>query len=140
MKLKLNWNSCINFKKVIYNNLSLVIDEQYRFGVKQRVEITEKGNNVNVLVMTERLYLDLSHWLLMVIWIFLFCEKPIGRKLINTYVLSQTKIAEVLSSIERAIKAGALVYCPIEDPENSDSIALTKDIFLKNNFKTLMFH
>ena len=35
-------------KKVIYNNLSLaVIDEQHRFGVKQRVEITEKGNNVS---------------------------------------------------------------------------------------------
>ena len=68
-------------------------------------------------------------------------EKPIGRKSINTYVLSQTKIAEVLSSIERAIKAGALVYwvCPlIEDSENSDLIAVNERYnFLKNNFKNI---
>ena len=86
-------------KKVIYNNLSLaVIDEQHRFGVKQRVEITEKGNNVNVLVMTATpiprslaltAYGDMD--------ISVLSEKPIGRKSINTYVLSQTKIAEVLS-------------------------------------------
>ena len=130
-------------KKVIYNNLSLaVIDEQHRFGVKQRVEITEKGNNVNVLVMTATpiprslaltAYGDMD--------ISVLSEKPIGRKSINTYVLSQTKIAEVLSSIERAIKAGALVYwvCPlIEDSENSDLIAVNERYnFLKNNFKNI---
>ena len=130
-------------KKVIYHNLSLaVIDEQHRFGVKQRVEITEKGNNVNVLVMTATpiprslaltAYGDMD--------ISVLSEKPIGRKSINTYVLSQTKIAEVLSSIERAIKAGALVYwvCPlIEDSENSDLIAVNERYnFLKNNFKNI---
>ena len=130
-------------KKVIYNNLSLaVIDEQHRFGVKQRVEITEKGNNVNVLVMTATpiprslaltAYGDMD--------ISVLSEKPIGRKSINTYVLSQTKIAEVLSSIERAINAGALVYwvCPlIEDSENSDLIAVNERYnFLKNNFKNI---
>ena len=130
-------------KKVIYNNLSLaIIDEQHRFGVKQRVEITEKGNNVNVLVMTATpiprslaltAYGDMD--------ISVLSEKPIGRKSINTYVLSQTKIAEVLSSIERAIKSGALVYwvCPlIEDSENSDLIAVNERYyFLKNNFKDI---
>ena len=130
-------------KKVIYNNLSLaIIDEQHRFGVKQRVEITEKGNNVNVLVMTATpiprslaltAYGDMD--------ISVLSEKPIGRKSINTYVLSQTKIAEVLSSIERAIKAGALVYwvCPlIEDSENSDLIAVNERYnFLKSNFKNI---
>ncbi len=130
-------------KKVIYNNLSLaIIDEQHRFGVKQRVEITEKGNNVNVLVMTATpiprslaltAYGDMD--------ISVLSEKPIGRKSINTYVLSQTKIAEVLSSIERAIKAGALVYwvCPlIEDSENTDLIAVNERYnFLKSNYKNI---
>ncbi len=130
-------------KKVIYNNLSLaVIDEQHRFGVKQRVEITDKGNSVNLLVMTATpiprslaltAYGDMD--------ISVLSEKPIGRKSINTYVLSHKKIAEVLSSIERAIKAGALVYwvCPlIEDSENSDLIAVNERYnFLKNNFKNI---
>ena len=130
-------------KKVTYYNLSLaVIDEQHRFGVKQRVEITEKGNNVNVLVMTATpiprslaltAYGDMD--------ISILNEKPIGRKSINTYVLSQTKIADVLSSIERAIKDGALVYwvCPlIEDSENSDLIAVNERFnFLKSNFKNI---
>ena len=40
-------------KNVTYKNLSLaVIDEQHKFGVKQRYEITQKGTNVNILVMT----------------------------------------------------------------------------------------
>ena len=128
-------------KKVIYNNLSLaVIDEQHKFGVKQRVEISDKGQNVNVLVMTATpiprslaltAYGDMD--------ISTLTEKPKGRKPIKTYVLSQDKIGDVLNSINRAIKNNALVYwvCPlIEESENSDLIAVNERFdYLKNYFK-----
>ena len=128
-------------KKVNFKKLSLaIIDEQQRFGVKQRVEITEKGENVNVLVMTATpiprslaltAYGDMD--------ISTLKEKPKGRLPIKTYVLPQQKIDEVLKSINRAIQNNALVYwvCPlIEESENSDLIAVIDRFnYLKSYFK-----
>ena len=118
-------------KNVTYKNLSLaVIDEQHKFGVKQRYEITQKGTNVNILVMTATpiprslaltAYGDMD--------MSIIKEKPIGRRRIKTYVLPQSKINEVLLSVERAIKNGALIYwvCPmIENSENEDLIAVNE--------------
>ncbi len=118
-------------KNVTYKNLSLaVIDEQHKFGVKQRYEITQKGTNVNILVMTATpiprslaltAYGDMD--------MSIIKEKPIGRRHIKTYVLPQSKINEVLLSVERAIKNGALIYwvCPmIENSENEDLIAVNE--------------
>ena len=128
-------------QKVNYKNLSLaIIDEQHRFGVKQRVEITEKGENVNILVMTATpiprslaltAYGDMN--------ISTITEKPKGRKPIKTYVLPQSKINEVLESIKRAIVNEALIYwvCPlIEESENLDLIAVNERFeYLKNYFE-----
>ena len=128
-------------EKVNYKNLSLaVIDEQHRFGVNQRVKITEKGNNVNILVMTATpiprslaltAYGDMN--------ISTITEKPKGRKPIKTYVLPQSKIEDVLKSIKRAIANEALIYwvCPlIEESESTDLIAVNERFdYLKNYFK-----
>ena len=130
-------------KKVTYKNLSLaVIDEQHRFGVKQRYEITQKSTNVNILVMTATpiprslaltAYGDMD--------ISIINEKPRGRQPIKTYVLPQSKINEVLLSMERAIKNGALIYwvCPlIEESENIDLIAVNERFdFLVNYFPNI---
>ena len=130
-------------KKVTYKNLSLaVIDEQHKFGVKQRVEITKKGKNVNILVMTATpiprslaltAYGDMN--------ISTITEKPKGRKPIKTFVLPQNKIDEVLMSIDRAIKNGALIYwvCPlIEESEKLDLIAVNERFeHLQNQFKRI---
>ena len=128
-------------KKIQYKNLSLaVIDEQHRFGVKQRVEISEKGPNVNVLVMTATpiprslaltAYGDMD--------ISSIREKPIGRMPIKTYVTPQSKLKDVLLSIQRAIKNGDLIYwvCPlIEESEGLDLIAVNERfLFLKKYFR-----
>jgi ATP-dependent DNA helicase RecG len=128
-------------KKIEYNNLSLaVIDEQHRFGVKQRLEITEKGENVDVLVMTATpiprslaltAYGDMN--------ISSIREKPIGRIPIKTYVMPQNKLEDVLLSIKRAISNGDLIYwvCPlIEESEGLDLVAVNERYeFLKNYFK-----
>ena len=127
-------------EKVNYKNLSLaVIDEQHRFGVNQRVKITEKGNKVNILVMTATpiprslaltAYGDMN--------ISTITEKPKGRKPIKTYVLPQSKIDDVLKSIKRAIANEALIYwvCPlIEESESTDLIAVNERFdYLRNYF------
>ena len=68
-------------------------------------------------------------------------EKPIGRRNIKTYVLPQSKINEVLLSVERAIKNGALIYwvCPmIENSENEDLIAVNERFdFLTSFFSNI---
>ena len=130
-------------KKIEYNNLSLaVIDEQHRFGVKQRLEITEKGQNVDVLVMTATpiprslaltAYGDMN--------ISSIKEKPTGRIPIKTYVMPQNKLEDVLLSIRRAISKGDLIYwvCPlIEESEGLDLVAVNERYeFLKNYFVDL---
>ncbi|MDC1087613.1 DEAD/DEAH box helicase, partial [Alphaproteobacteria bacterium] len=130
-------------KKIEYNNLSLaVIDEQHRFGVKQRLEITEKGKNVDVLVMTATpiprslaltAYGDMN--------ISSIKEKPTGRIPIKTYVMPQNKLEDVLLSIRRAISKGDLIYwvCPlIEESEGLDLVAVNERYeFLKNYFVDL---
>ena len=127
-------------KKISYHNLSLaVIDEQHRFGVKQRLEITEKGENVDVLVMTATpiprslaltAYGDLD--------ISSIKEKPSGRIPIKTYVMPQSKLENVLLSINRAINNGDLIYwvCPlIEESESLDIVAVNERYeFLQNYF------
>ena len=127
-------------KKISYHNLSLaVIDEQHRFGVKQRLEITEKGENVDVLVMTATpiprslaltAYGDLD--------ISSIKEKPSGRTPIKTYVMPQSKLENVLLSINRAINNGDLIYwvCPlIEESESLDIVAVNERYeFLQNYF------
>ena len=130
-------------KNISYHNLSLaVIDEQHRFGVKQRLEITEKGENVDVLVMTATpiprslaltAYGDMD--------ISSIREKPSGRTPIKTYVMPQSKLENVLLSINRAINNGDLIYwvCPlIEESESLDIVAVNERYdFLKNYFENL---
>ena len=130
-------------KNISYHNLSLaVIDEQHRFGVKQRLEITEKGENVDVLVMTATpiprslaltAYGDMD--------ISSIREKPSGRTPIKTYVMPQSKLENVLLSINRAINNGDLIYwvCPlIEESESLDIVAVNERYdFLKIIIKNL---
>ena len=130
-------------KNVTYKNLSLaVIDEQHKFGVRQRFEITQKSANVNILVMTATpiprslaltAYGDMD--------ISIINDKPTGRQPIKTYVLPQSKIKDVLLSIERAINNGALIYwvCPlIEETENLDLTAVNERFdFIVNYFPNI---
>ena len=90
---------------VIFKNLGLVVtDEQHRFGVKQRTKIAEKGQNVDVLVMTATpiprtlaliLYGDLD--------ISIIDELPPNRKKIETYAVNKRMTQRVNAFIEMAL-------------------------------------
>ncbi len=81
-----------------------VIDEQHRFGVRQRMELAEKGVGADVLVMTATPIprslalaqygdMDLS----------VLDEKPPGRKPIKTAVVSNDRMDEVVDHLRKAI-------------------------------------
>lgn len=116
---------------VQFQNLGfVVIDEQHRFGVEQRLNLTKKGEAVDVLVMTAtpiprtlRLtaYGDLE--------VSRITDKPKGRKPIVTRVMGVKHLNEVCEGLKRLIEKGEKVYwvCPlIEESETTDLAASTE--------------
>ncbi len=113
--------------KAVFKNLGLVIiDEQHRFGVKDRLRLTEKGDATDLLVMTATpiprtlaltSYGDLE--------ISVLDEKPAGRVPIETAILPLARLDGVIDAVGRAITKGNQVYwvCPLV--EESELINLT---------------
>ena len=110
---------------VEFKDLGLVIiDEQHRFGVHDRLKLTEKGHKPDLLVMTATpiprtlaltAYGDLD--------VSKLDEKPAGRKPIETRILPLQRLDDVIEGVGRAIKTGDQVYwvCPlVEDSELID--------------------
>ncbi|MEQ8321765.1 MAG: ATP-dependent DNA helicase RecG [Rhodospirillales bacterium] len=113
---------------VAYYDLRVaVIDEQHRFGVHQRLTLASKGRAVDVLVMTAT---PIPRTLMLTAYgdmdVSRLMEKPAGRKPIQTVLISQDRLDEVVSAVRRARETGARVYwvCPlIEESETSDMAA-----------------
>jgi ATP-dependent DNA helicase RecG len=114
---------------VSYKNLGLaVIDEQHRFGVAQRLLLTQKATMPpHLLVMTATPIprtLTLSHYGEMDV--SRLDEMPPGRQPIDTRVMSVERIDEVVNGLARHIEAGGQGYwvCPlVEESETSDRAA-----------------
>jgi ATP-dependent DNA helicase RecG len=108
---------------VKFHNLSLVIvDEQHRFGVQQRLLLKEKGRSgeqvphqlimtatpiPRTLAMTAYADLDVS----------VIDELPPGRTPVRTVVLAEERRAEVVERIHNACREGRQAYwvCPLID-------------------------
>ena len=133
-------------KGLTYKNLKLaVIDEQHRFGVNQRISIVEKGNDVNLLVMTATpiprslaltYYNDMS--------VSNIKMKPKGRKNIETSVISIKKLELLVQRLKRRVFEGSQIYwvCPAiefnEDITNLISIE-EREKYLLKHFKRSEF-
>ncbi|PCI00201.1 MAG: ATP-dependent DNA helicase RecG [Alphaproteobacteria bacterium] len=112
---------------VTFKNLGcVVIDEQHRFGVHQRLGLAGKGIAPDVLVMTATpiprtltlsLYGDMD--------VSRLDEKPPGRKPIDTVLISNDRLAEVAQGLKRKIASGERIYwvCPLV--EESEKIPVT---------------
>ncbi len=113
---------------VAFQDLRLaVVDEQHRFGVRQRLELGRKGAQADVLVMTATpiprslalaQYGDMD--------VSVLDEKPPGRQPIKTALISTEKMDAVIDRLRAAVAAGSQCYwvCPlVEESEVSDLIA-----------------
>ncbi|NBC02810.1 MAG: ATP-dependent DNA helicase RecG [Bacteroidetes bacterium] len=99
-------------EKVQFNNLGLVvIDEQHRFGVKQRNEILQKGDHPHLLVMSAT---PIPRSLAMTIYsdldISVIKDLPAGRKPAKTAVRSDKEREGVYSFVKKQVEAGDQVY------------------------------
>ncbi|MEG9862468.1 MAG: ATP-dependent DNA helicase RecG [Parvularculales bacterium] len=112
---------------VSFNDLGLaVVDEQHRFGVRQRLVLGDKAKGVDVLVMTAT---PIPRTLAMTAYGDLVAsqidEKPPGRKPVITTAVPLDRSDDVIERLRGAIKAGKQAYwiCPLIDESDSLDIA-----------------
>ena len=109
-----------------FRDLGLVVtDEQHRFGVAQRMALTEKGKGTNVLVMSAT---PIPRTLALIIYgdleLSVIDELPPGRQKIATYVIGGDKRQRAFGYIKKHLDQGyqGYIVCPLveEDPETGE--------------------
>jgi ATP-dependent DNA helicase RecG len=113
---------------VAFRDLALaVIDEQHRFGVEQRLALSEKGKATDTLLMSAT---PIPRTLMMTVYGDLdtsrLVEKPPGRQKIDTRAMPLERLDEVVEAVARATRRGAKAYwiCPmVEESEDTDLAA-----------------
>lgn len=104
---------------VTFKDLRLaVVDEQHRFGVAQRMQLGQKGERVDVLVMTATPIprsLSLAQYGDMDVSIL--DEKPPGRTPVTTALVAAEKMDQVVERLRAAVAEGRQAYwvCPLVD-------------------------
>ena len=113
---------------VAYKNLALVvIDEQHRFGVGQRLMLTQKGKRTphclamtatpipRTLTLAQYGEMDVSR----------LDEMPPGRQVIDTRVVAVERMADVVGAVGRHLESGSQAYwvCPMVRELESEDIA-----------------
>lgn len=115
-------------ENIAFKHLAMaVIDEQHRFGVRQRATLQDKGICPDMLVMTATpiprtlamtLYGDLD--------ISVIDQLPPGRKPIKTHVIYENKLPDTYEFMRKQIRIGrqAYIICPlVEESEHVESQA-----------------
>ena len=105
-------------EKIIFKNLGLVIiDEQHKFGVKQRKKLSDKGGkNCDILVMSAT---PIPRTMIMTIYgdmdTSIIREKPMNRKAVKTYSKLESKIVDVIKFVKKEISKNNQTFwvCPL---------------------------
>lgn len=128
-------------EKVVYKNLGFVItDEQHRFGVKQRLLLSKKSKNPDILVMS-------ATPIPRTVGLVMFCdldistidELPSGRGKVKTYFVDENYEERYMNFIKKHISEGrqAYIVCPLAD--ESDTLELQSVINLYERLKERYF-
>ncbi|MEA3030360.1 MAG: ATP-dependent helicase RecG [Sphingomonadales bacterium] len=115
-----------------YKKLGLaVVDEQHRFGVAQRMMLASKAQRPpHLLVMTATPIprtLTLTHYGEMDV--SRLDEMPPGRRPVETRVISEEKLPEVIDALGRHLAAGKQAYwvCPLVEESETSDLAAAED-------------
>ncbi|MFZ5596228.1 MAG: ATP-dependent DNA helicase RecG [Bacillota bacterium] len=121
----------------------VVIDEQHRFGVRQRALLGARGDNPDVLVVTAT---PIPRTLAMTVYgdldVSVIKGMPPGRKPVKTYVCRKSRADRVYRGIRREVSEGrqAYIVCPlVEESEKMDLQAASdlRDYLAEGPFKGL---
>ena len=121
-------------ESVSYRNLAMVvIDEQHRFGVGQRLMLAQKGKRTphclamtatpipRTLTLAQYGEMDVSR----------LDEMPPGRQAIDTRVVSGERIGDIVAAVARHLDGGGQAYwvCPMVRESESDDLAAAEARF-----------
>ena len=108
----------------------IVCDEQHRFGVAQRNALAEKGEGVDMLVMSAT---PIPRTLSLVFYgdldVTTIPDKPKARQEISTGIVPPSKYDDMLSYVEKETRAGKQAYfvcAKIDDDEEGSIISVTE--------------
>ena len=132
---------------VVYKHLALVVvDEQHRFGVEQRLSLMKKSSDQNSvphqLIMTAT---PIPRTLAMTAYgdldVSIIDELPKGRGVIRTFINPEDRRNKIMDKISQECKVGRQVYwvCPLieESDELNFQAAESTYIFLKEKLQKL---
>ena len=126
---------------VIFKNLGLVItDEQHRFGVGQRADLSAKGKNPHTLVMSAT---PIPRTLAMMIYgdldISVLDELPKGRQPVKTFCVPTSYHERIYKFLRKNIEKGNQCYvvCPLVEESESELVPATEYYdYLKSTYVT----
>lgn len=118
-------------RDVEFNNLALVvIDEQHRFGVRQRLELQQKGRSPDVLIMTAT---PIPRTLAIACFgdmdVSTIDEMPPGRGEVNTHLLRQGNSRQAFEKAHEELEKGRqvfIIYPLVEENEELDLTSATE--------------
>jgi len=126
---------------VQFQRLAMVIvDEQHRFGVVDRMKLMSKGKSPHMLVMSatpiprtlaQTVHGDLD--------VSILDEKPAGRQPVETRAIADTRMSDVVTAVGRALERGERAFwvCPRVDADDEDgSSAVSRAAMLREALRT----
>ncbi|MEM7328410.1 MAG: ATP-dependent DNA helicase RecG [Pseudomonadota bacterium] len=126
----------VNFQRLAM----VIVDEQHRFGVADRMKLMSKGKSPHMLVMSatpiprtlaQTVHGDLD--------VSLLDEKPAGRQPVETRVIADTRIEDVITAVGRALARGERAFwvCPrVDTDEEDNSSAVARAAMLRDVLRT----
>jgi ATP-dependent DNA helicase RecG len=108
----------------------VVVDEQHRFGVHQRLTLAGKGRGVNVLVMTAT---PIPRTLTLTAYgdmeVSRLDEKPPGRAPVETRAAPLARLDETVERVRQAVERGARAYwvCPLVEESDVLDVAAAEE-------------
>ena len=119
--------------EVTFKNLGFaVVDEQHKFGVHQRLALSNKGDAVNMLIMTAT---PIPRTLSMTAYgdldVSTLRDRIPGRKTVITRAVSTERLQEVVEGIHRALNRGQKAYwvCPLIEISDKLDLAAAEERF-----------
>ncbi len=125
---------------IAFRDLALiVIDEQHRFGVQQRMALAGKGSGADMLAMTAT---PIPRTLMLAAYGDIdsskLTEKPAGRQPVDTRAMPMDRLDEVAAGIGRTIGRGAQAFwiCPLVDESDDSGLtaATARHAWLQDRF------
>lgn len=121
----------------------VVVDEQHRFGVQQRMQLVHKGDNPHVLVMTAT---PIPRTLALVLFgdldVVSLKARPPGRRAVRAFHLAGDRWSRAMRSIARAVRRGGRVFvvCPAVGEEGEKGGVVRVHEALRAKFRCGFVH